>query len=51
MNNETTLEEWTINHGGWAEPTLEYTQEWTGWIELRDPAWLEKIVDDRGEEI
>jgi len=50
MNNETTLEEWTINHGEWEEPTLEYTQAWTEWIELRDPAWLEKIVDDRGEE-
>lgn len=50
MDNETTLEEWTINHGEWEEPTLEHTQHWLNWIELRDPRQLEWIIDENGEE-
>ena len=50
MDNETTLEEGTINHGEWEEPTLDYTQHWLNWIELRDPRQLEWIIDENGEE-
>lgn len=46
MDNETTLEEWTINHGEWEEPTLEHTQHWMGWIELWDNHRLDNLTDD-----
>ena len=48
MNNQ--LEEWTINHGEWEEPTLEHTQHWMGWIELWDNGRLDNLADDSYDE-
>jgi hypothetical protein len=50
MTNEATLQEWTINHGEWNEPTLEHTQAWMGWIELWDNGRLDNLADDSYDE-
>ena len=47
MDNQ--LEEWTINHGEWEEPTLEHTPSWMGWIELWDNHRLDNLTDGSDE--